>query len=133
MIDEKKLIEAIVNTPSECLDSYSVSSVQQGIQYGCATRQNEIIDIINKQPKTDWIPCEERLPECEWGCETKALMYQLKGTNTIQVCYYGEGGKYRDRYFRTYTDVFEGFDAKDVIAWQPLPQPYKKEGGNIEM
>ena len=68
MIDEKKLIEEIVNTPSECLDSYSVSSVQQGIQYGCATRQNEIIDIINRQPKADWIPCEERLPkERDWN------------------------------------------------------------------
>ena len=75
-----------------------------------------------------WIPCSERLPKCEWGCETKALMYQLKNTDSIEVGYYGEGGKFRDRYFRTYRDSHEGVDVSDVIAWQPLPQPYKKEG-----
>lgn len=81
-----------------------------------------------EQPKTDWIPCEERLPECEWGSESEELMYQLKDTDSIEVGYYGEGGRYRDKYFRTYRDYFEGVDASDVIAWQPLPAPYKKEG-----
>ena len=108
-------------------------------------------DIIYKQPKLDadinvgsrrewyqkgykdglnadkWIPCSERLPECENGCETKALMFQIKSSDYIEVGHYGEGGKYRDRYFRTYTDTLEGFDASDVIAWQPLPEPYKGE------
>lgn len=75
-----------------------------------------------------WIPCEERLPECEWGSESEELMFQLKDTGSIEVGYYGEGGRYRDKYFRTYRDYFEGVDASDVIAWKPLPQPYNKEG-----
>lgn len=75
-----------------------------------------------------WIPCEERLPECEWGSESEALMFQIKNSDYIEVGHYGEGGEYRDRYFRTYTDALEGYEASDVIAWQPLPQPYKKEG-----
>jgi hypothetical protein len=79
-----------------------------------------------------WIPCEERLPECEWGCETKALMFQIKNSDYIEVGCYGEGGEYRDRYFRTYTDTLEGYEASDVIAWQPLPAPYKKEGAGNE-
>ena len=116
MIDEKKLIEAIMRdviiTTEEAFDL-----------------RNEIVELIDEQPQADkWIPCEERLPECEWGCESEELMYQLKDTDFIEVGYYGEGGRYRDKYFRTYRDCFEGVDASDVIAWQPLPAPYKKEG-----
>ena len=48
MIDKKKLIEKIVNTPTKCLDEFSVSSVVNGIEYGCASRQNEIIDMIKE-------------------------------------------------------------------------------------
>ncbi len=72
-----------------------------------------------------WIPCEYRLPECQKGAETDALMYQMKGTETIHAGYYGTGGKYRDKYFRNYWDTKEGVDAKDVIAWRPMPTPYK--------
>lgn len=133
MIDEKKLLDDLIYC--EGLGRKSLEAV---------------IELIKAQPKTDcfdcsrrkwymkgyqdglntykWIPCEERLPECEWGYETKELMYQLKDTDSIEVGYYGEGGTYRDRYFRTCRDLFEGVDASDVIAWQPLPQPYKKEG-----
>ena len=79
---------------------------------------------LEEQPKVnEWIPVEERLPECEWGCETEAILFQLK-SSSIEVGYYGTGGKYRDRYFRTYRDDMEGFDAIDVVAWMPLPAPY---------
>lgn len=97
-------------------------------------QENEVVflEIIRKKVegmkgtklKDDWIPCSERLPECEWGFETDPVLFQLK-SGSIEVGYYGTGGKYSDRYFRTYRDVFEGFDAKDVIAWQPLPEPYQ--------
>jgi len=49
-----KLIEKIVNTPTKCLDTYSIScpdiitGIKNGIEYGCASRQNEIIDIVNQ-------------------------------------------------------------------------------------
>ena len=89
---------------------------------------NRCVELTKTAPKVgEWIPCSERLPECEWSYETKELMYQLKGTNTIENGYYGEGGHYRDRYFRTYRDMYEGVDASEVIAWQQLPEPYKGE------
>ena len=124
MIDEKKLIEEIVNIPSECLDSYSVSSVQQGIQYGCATRQNEIIDIINRQPKIDWIPCEERLPSETMLClvtvenrmqKNPIIMWWIDGKEEQVSMFDDKKGHWKEQWCK-------------VIAWQPLPQPYKKEG-----
>lgn len=48
MFNKKKLIEKIVNTPSRCLDILSSDGVKEDIKYGCAFRQNEIIDIINE-------------------------------------------------------------------------------------
>lgn len=72
-----------------------------------------------------WIPCSERLPECEWGAETEALMYQVG--DTIYTGYFGRGGLWRDEYFRRYADIKEGVDASNVIAWMPLPEPYKEE------
>lgn len=73
-----------------------------------------------------WIPCSERLPECSDGTETDVLMFQLN-TGTIEIGYYGRGGRFRDSYFRHYRDYKEGIDSKDVIAWQPLPESYKGE------
>lgn len=73
-----------------------------------------------------WIPCSERLPECSDGTETDVLMFQLN-TGTIEIGYYGRGGRFRDSYFRHYRDYKEGVDSKDVIAWRPLPEPYKGE------
>ena len=107
MINEKKLIELVA---------------ESGIG-GIFT--DDLISVIEEQPKIGaWIPCNERLPECEWGAETEALLYQHKGTGIIEVGYYGRGGKFRDSYFRHYRNSTDGFDSDDVVAWQPLPEPY---------
>lgn len=113
MINEEKLIEDIWKHSNNITSEWETAG---------------ILNLINQQPKVgEWIPCSERLPECEWGYETKELMYQLKNTGSIEIGYYGEGGNYRDRYFRTYRDLYEGVDASAVIAWMPLPHPYVED------
>lgn len=117
MIDEKKLI-----------DELKQSGMIADNEYG-----NAMIDMIENQPKIgDWIPCSERLPECEWGAETEALLYQHKGIGSIEVGYYGRGGKFRDSYFRHYRNSTDGVDSRDVIAWQPLPEAYQESLKQIE-
>lgn len=71
----------------------------------------------------NWTPCNERLPECEYGYETHALLFQLK-SGIIEAGYYGRGGKQRDSYFRVYRDSDNGWDSKDVVAWMPMPEQY---------
>lgn len=85
------------------------------------------VEIMDGKLLTGWILVEERLPECEWGAETSGLLYQCKETGTIEVGYYGRGGKIRDSYFRHYRNVSDGIDSSDVIAWMPLPEPYRPE------
>ena len=120
MIDEKKLIEDVKKYFKDLLMGCIIDSDTLWLS-------KEVCNIIESQPKVgEWIPVSDRLPEVEWGCETKALMYQLK-TGSIEIGYYGEGGRLRDRYFRTYRDSCEGVDASYVLAWRPRPEPYKEE------
>lgn len=58
-----------------------------------------------------WIPCNERLPEVN--------------RKSYLVTYRTSKGKYyvKELYYR-YAGVWEGRYNGDVIAWQPLPEPY---------
>ena len=77
------------------------------------------------KPKGEWIPVSERLPNCN-GCYN--VTRKLKEGETIyfisDVCYFdGQNTWHRD------TGVNHGRPyLNDIIAWQPLPEPYKKEG-----
>lgn len=76
---------------------------------------NEIIEELEQQPKTGWIPCSERLPEengnylvtVEANDGTASIKFQM-------VDHYGPKW------------LHEGKREK-VIAWMPLPEPYKAE------
>lgn len=85
----------------------------------------EYVPDINVGNNDGWIPCSERLPECEDYEETDALLFQLR-SGTIEVGYFGRNNAWRDTYFRNYRNV-AGVDASNVIAWQPLPKPYELE------
>jgi hypothetical protein len=95
-----------------------------------AVVDDEFLDLINDAftedvaPRAEWISVEERLPDCEYGSETEALLFRLK-TGTVEAGYFGTGGRFRDKYFRCYHHANEGWDAKDVTHWMPLPEPPK--------
>lgn len=98
-----------------------------------AVMLDDIIDILNnferKWPKLGkWIPCSERLPseeevrmpKDETGyTELNYFIVQVKGAElpTIAYCIDGtfEPCDYDERF------------ADEIIAWQPLPEPYKEE------
>ena len=81
--------------------------------------------IAEKVPK--WIPVTERLPECDLGAEVGNIEWISNGM--VHAGCFGRGGKYRDAYFRTWTDAGEGMDAKDADYWRAvtLPEPTKEE------
>ena len=129
MIDEKQLIEDFKNT-------FSDSVLNQTFGFGKYTFLEAIEEMINRQPQivTDtnvgskWIPCEERLPDktmlCLCTVERGVTPYH--GLNPII-----------DWWIVKENEQVSLFEAKKghwknqcnkVIAWQPLPQPYKKEG-----
>ena len=87
--------------------------------------KREIERMVVNQPR--WIPVAERLPECELGAEVRNIEWISNG-RVFAGCF-GRGGKWRDAYFRTWTDGNEGIDAKDADYWRAalLPQPLKTE------
>ena len=67
---------------------------------------------IHALKETQWIPCSERLPEDN----TDVIVCFYSGTVT-EMRYWGNG-------------IFEGIydhSTKVIIAWMPLPEPYKGE------
>ena len=80
----------------------------------------------------EWILVDDRLPEIPEGLaeSPEPVLYMMKNTKTIYAGYYGEGGVWRDKYFRQYSDNRNGVDADDVTCWMyqcDLPQPPKGE------
>lgn len=64
--------------------------------------------------KSEWILCEDRLPDKLVICSD---IY-----NEVMVGYVYEDEDSKTGYTTEYIDGF----MYDVVAWQPLPEPYKK-------
>ena len=81
----------------------------------------EIQDILeglpSAEPKTgEWIPCSERLPEdVDVGEEFPIVIFCTSTTTYIGFYEYNRG--------RWWDSAYEEV-VSDVIAWQPLPEPY---------
>lgn len=122
MIDEKKLIEQRPEWLNEnCIGNEKYNKGWNDCnKYWC--------DTIREQPKVgEWIPCSERLPE-----EPKTNPV-LKGKNLelyLVTTEYGSNEQdklYPFRAFWNGVNFTDGWHILDVIAWQPLPEPYKGE------
>lgn len=68
-------------------------------------------DLINKQ----WIPVTERLPEDDWH----RVLFLTTARGEIAFGFFATGKFYSD-------DGCVAYDDGDIVAWIPLPEPYKK-------
>ena len=80
----------------------------------------------------EWILVDDMLPKIPegWAETPEPVLYMMKNTKTIYAGYYGEGGVWKNKYFRQYADSRNGIDADDVLCWMyqhDLPQPPKGE------
>lgn len=106
----------------------------------------------NEQPKTDWIPCEERLPEEHDGIYAELIRrgfkcHHEKCSDVVEVTLKSKEGKIRTTNAMTYDGKWDvEWESKEVchnriekvrtdetvIAWIPKREPYKKEGAENE-
>ena len=75
----------------------------------------EFQELPSAQPEQKWIPCSERLPrqEQEVICQCRANMIRV-----LKLDAYGDW----------YQDAKHCYMSGFVIAWMPLPEPYRKDG-----
>jgi len=81
-----------------------------------------------------WIPVTERLPEEE---ENVLVTVHFKGLNQkfpsgwndhIKECWYVDIANQFDGVWSSYSDEYKVARSRhEVIAWMPLPEPYKEE------
>lgn len=76
-----------------------------------------------RKGQQEWISVGKRLPECEIGAETEALLF-VTSAGRVEVGCFGRGSVWRDGYFRHYRTCV-GWDVSDVTHWMPLPEPPK--------
>ena len=106
MIDEKKLIDKFKDWIRT--DYFEDWSARNFIL-------NDIIAEINKMPKVgEWISVSERLPDVDIevlvSCKARTTKYS-----------------YIDIDYRSKKNGKWAYLGEDVIAWQPLPEPYREE------
>lgn len=124
MQELEKILEEIDREEKNALLSIEYTT---GYKAGTSNMANTIKDIIRKYMNDGWIPVEERLPEDEIPTPklVTALVPDRKArwdnSETFSVIVD------TDIYDPDYTGKWEYYK-KNVIAWCPLPEPYRPEG-----
>lgn len=103
--------------------------------YEYATEDMDVVFIedIDNAPTADsvkherWIPCNERLPEIG---DTYIVTGIQKDPHEKEWHYFvdvaSNYGDYIDDYWDTFHDWIEGQETH-IVAWMPLPEPYKMD------
>lgn len=120
----------------------AIDRLTKHLEWGWSKKTVDAIEMgIHALKETQWIPCSERMPKerdsmfARWeGTDkwTKA-MFKKRSDTVIATIEYSNGertvapahttdGKWR-------CDCIIGDDG-EVIAWMPLPEPYKEEKQN---
>ena len=136
MIDEKVLLQSRPEALNDKMDM-ELQNQKGGYNNGWNDCLFYFIDIIKKQPKVcEWIPVSERLPE-----EHDSIFAKLYGTDkwtsalwrttsniVIATIKYNDGTVIVEEAFThdgEWTVEKKKINCK-VIAWMPLPKPYKE-------
>lgn len=117
MIDEKTLLADLEKAAE--LKAQLTGKDKLDVSYN----YKDIKNLIENHPKgKQWIPCEKRLPEEPFGCLVTVIDSAFNGSS------------FED--FENVLPYHVGYDGKqwndsdgeqipfEVIAWQPLPEPY---------
>ena len=102
--------------------------------YGNSDRANAlglaefaVTTLPSAQPELRWIPCSERQPDK--GDDYLVTLWD-DGRTWVEIALWNEtfGGRWQAV---LYNDV-DYSDISNVIAWMPLPEPYRPEGSRDE-
>lgn len=112
----EKILEEIDKYKKCCLRIGDAKEYNSG-----ALKMAEVIEeIIRKHMNGGWIPVKERLPEVQEDLEDDdcpEFNVMIDSLGIVSTLRYSPDGSWFDGSGEVY----------EVIAWQPLPEPYRKE------
>lgn len=120
-----KLVDARKGLHEKCIELFHDEKVAESIyMYLCDGLEE--CDVIEPERKTGrWIPCSERLPELdEDGYSDKVLVCFANFTG-CEICEYRDCDDCHGWYVGDTDDNPEDIGIH-VVAWMPLPEPYKE-------
>lgn len=127
LISREALLNEIMNAQEKLKsDNDTIWERNRGYFKGLAWANRLIIDAPTIEPQGEWFSVSERLPEGRINPNTMDFEYVLCSTvwNDVRPYKYGKPIGHDKAHFWHGGGIMDGA----VIAWQPLPKPYK-EGG----
>lgn len=126
MIDKKKHIEDIARMYAESLVLYGVNITDK---WETATSQHMALEHAYMCGQSDaikrmWIPCSEILPK-EYGEYLCTLQGEYDNGISQQCTFHPQSWK-GCRWSTCDADGYCELSDEEVIAWMPLPEPYKE-------
>ena len=127
-----KVFEKIIEKQKELFQDLNVievlshvdfdSTIQNSLENFLKAITNEAIEIVKQEAEqynNGWIPCSEKLPELR-----KDVLITVKYTGFMGM----HGYWIKTGHMEAENDWWGDCAGGEVIAWQPLPQPYQPKG-----
>lgn len=111
-------------------DRYEITwesdTYEGGIKDACSDIIEKIDNMPTIEPEPHWIPCSERMPELDSDGYSDKVLVCFSNFSGVEICEYrvmNDTGKW----YAGDTDDSPEDIGVNVIAWQPLPEPYKEK------
>ena len=127
-----KVFEKIIEKQKELFQDLNVievlshvdfdSTIQNSLDNFLKAVTNEAIEIVKQEAEqynNGWIPCSEKLPELR-----KDVLVTVKYTGFMGM----HGYWIKTGHMEAENDWWGDCAGGEVIAWQPLPEPYRSKG-----
>ena len=127
-----KEFEEIIEKQKELFQDLNVIEVLSHIDFDSTTQNslenflkaitNEVIEIVKQEAEqynNGWIPCSEKLPDVK-----QDVLVTVKYTGFMGM----HGYWIKTGHMEAENDWWGDCAGGEVIAWQPLPQPYQPKG-----
>lgn len=102
----------------------AIDRLVKHLEWGWTEETVEAIKMgIHALEETKWIPCSERMPEEAYGCLVTVMdceAYSMEDFENIYPEFVGWDGE-------NWNDGDGEEISFEVIAWMPLPKPYKEK------
>lgn len=143
--DRAEIIEYVTKNMERNLVEAMLDKIEPEKEYKIKLREREYYEDVNPymcgykmyiaMDEYGWIPCEERLPEDSGDylvCPSDSVLADYSDFSDVMVMPYDETceafGWWTDRFDSVSLGyVGSDFNEFEVVAWMPLPEPYKEK------